>query len=230
MIKLFELAGADEDRRFSPFVWRIRMALHHKGLDYKGVPWRFTEKDVLAKYDASKVPVIQDGDKTVSDSWDIACYLDETYPDRPGLFNGSDGRGYARFINNWSDRVLLAAMFPMVVADIHRHLADKDKDYFKETREKRMGATLEQVLANRDTLRPEFDKALSPLKATLSSQPFICGDAPAYGDYIVFGGFQWVRSISEYKFLEAGNPVYEWRARMLELFDGAGMKTAAYAP
>lgn len=33
-ITLYELAGADADRRFSPFSWRVRMALLHKGLSF----------------------------------------------------------------------------------------------------------------------------------------------------------------------------------------------------
>ena len=43
MIKMYDLAGADEKRRFSPYCWRIRMALAHKGLDVECMPWRFTE-------------------------------------------------------------------------------------------------------------------------------------------------------------------------------------------
>jgi hypothetical protein len=31
-IKLYDLAGAETDRRFSPYCWRARMALVHKGL------------------------------------------------------------------------------------------------------------------------------------------------------------------------------------------------------
>ena len=45
---LQELAAADPDRRFSPFCWRIRMALAHKGLDVNTVAWHFADKDALA--------------------------------------------------------------------------------------------------------------------------------------------------------------------------------------
>jgi hypothetical protein len=30
-IKLYDLAGAKSERRFSPFCWRTKMALAHKG-------------------------------------------------------------------------------------------------------------------------------------------------------------------------------------------------------
>ena len=38
---------------------------------------------------------------------------------------------------------------------------------------------------------------------TLKSQPFLGGAAPLYPDYIVFGGFQWARTISGFALLEA---------------------------
>ncbi len=41
------------------------MALAHKGLDVESIPWRFTEKDAVARYGSEKVPVLLDGD-TVS--------------------------------------------------------------------------------------------------------------------------------------------------------------------
>ena len=34
-ITLYDLAGAETDRRFSPFCWRTRMALAHKGLAFE---------------------------------------------------------------------------------------------------------------------------------------------------------------------------------------------------
>ena len=37
-IKLYDLAGAEVNRRFSPYCWRIRMALAHKAFQWK--PYR----------------------------------------------------------------------------------------------------------------------------------------------------------------------------------------------
>src|SRR5690348_6140950 len=82
-LTLYDLAGAEADRRFSPFCWRTRMALAHKGLDVETVPWRFTEKDKLPQPNGGRVPVIVDGDRVVHDSSTIADYLDSRYPDRP---------------------------------------------------------------------------------------------------------------------------------------------------
>lgn len=47
-------------------------------------------------------------------------------------------------------------------------------------------------------------------------------------DYSVFGHFQMIRSISPKRFLEKGDVLYEWRSRMLDLFDGLGRSVKAY--
>ncbi|CAN0599342.1 unnamed protein product, partial [Laminaria digitata] len=120
-IRLFELVGRD-DRRFSPYCWRTRMALEHKGLAYETIPTRFTDKDLIAFSDQERVPVIQDGDTVVSDSWAIAEYLEKEYPDAPSLFGGATGHGLAKFMNVWTDRVLHLALIKLVIADIQDHL------------------------------------------------------------------------------------------------------------
>ncbi len=52
------------------------------------------------------MPVIEDGGRFVADSWAIAEYLDESYPDRPSLFGGANGHGLARFIDNWTTALM----------------------------------------------------------------------------------------------------------------------------
>lgn len=47
-MKLFDLSGDDDDRKVSPFCWRIRLALAHKDLGFASVPWRAEEKDLIA--------------------------------------------------------------------------------------------------------------------------------------------------------------------------------------
>jgi glutathione S-transferase len=58
---MWDLAGADPAVRFSPYCWRVRMALAHKGLSAETIPWRFTEKNLIAFSGQGLVPVIRDG-------------------------------------------------------------------------------------------------------------------------------------------------------------------------
>ena len=75
-------------------------------------------------------------------------------------------------------------------------------------------------MAGREGKALDWRQRLEPLRVTLSNQSFLGGEVPAYADYIVFGDFQWARCISEVELIEADDPVYDWRERMLDLFDG----------
>jgi glutathione S-transferase len=132
-IRMYDLAGADSNRRFSPYCWRIRMALAHKDLAVETIPWRFTEKAAIAHSGQDRVPVIEDGDRVVSDSWAIANYLEDAYPERPSLFGGAAARAAARFINSWADTVQNGGSASFVAVDIVRHLDPRDQDYFLES-------------------------------------------------------------------------------------------------
>jgi glutathione S-transferase len=227
-LKLFELVGTDEARPFSPFCWRTRMALAHKGLDAESIPWRFTEKDAIAPHKSEKVPVLLDDETAVADSWAIAVYLEDNYPDRPSLFGGEGGRAMGRMMNWWGDVTVVGGMFPLIVADIPGHLEPVDAAYFRQSREARFGKPLEQVAAGRDKSVEGFRRALDPLRLTLKSQPFIGGTQPNYADYIVFGPFQWARVVSPFKLLAEDDPVYAWRAKLLDAFDGMARKSPGY--
>jgi glutathione S-transferase len=228
-LKLFELVGTDAKRPFSPYCWRTRMALAHKGLGAESIPWRFTEKQAISAYKSEKVPVLLNGDKSVADSWVIANYLEDTYPDRPSLFGGEGGRAMARMLNWWGDIAVIGGVFPLIVADIVEHLLPVDQVYFRQTREARFGKPLEQVVANRDSNVESFRKGLDPMRLTLKTQPFLGGAAPNYADYIVFGGFQWARAVSSFPLLNPDDPVYAWREKLLDAFDGMARKSPGYA-
>lgn len=227
-IILYDLAGAEAERRFSPFCWRARMALAHKGLAVDTVPWRFTEKDELPRPNQGRVPVIRDGERVVHDSTAIADYLEERYPERPSLFGGETGRALTRFVQNWTEMVVHIGLIRLVVLDIYRHCAPQDRDYFRRSREERFGAPLEQVVRDREARLPAFRASLDPLRRTVAGQDFLGGNAPVYADYVVFGAFQWARAISDFEVLAAGDPVRAWRRHMLDLFGGLARRAPAY--
>src|SRR5882762_7790254 len=126
-------------------------------------------------------------ESAVVDSWAIANYLEDSFPDRPSLFGGEGGRAVGRMINWWGDITVVGGMFPLIVADIPGHLKPVDAMYFRKTREARFGKPLEEVVAGRDKAVEGFRKVLDPMRLTLKTQNFLGGDAPNYADYIVFG-------------------------------------------
>jgi glutathione S-transferase len=222
MITLHDLAGADPDLRFSPYCWRTKFALAHKGLAVDTVPWRFTETDAIAFSGQGRVPVIRDGDKVVSDSWAIALYLEEASPTTPSLFNGPGGQAHARFINAWADSVMLPGIATLIVRDLLDIVAEKDKNYFRTSRESRFGKTLEDVQAGREQRVAAFRASLTPLRLALRGRPWLGGDTPSYADHIVAGTLMWPRCSSPFPVLEPDGPVTEWFGRALDLYGGLG--------
>ncbi|HYM72989.1 MAG TPA: glutathione S-transferase family protein [Stellaceae bacterium] len=227
-ITMYDLAGIEADRRFSPFCWRTRMALAHKGLAVETIPWRFTEKEKLPKPNDGRVPVIVDEGQVVHDSSAIADYLEERYSDRPSLFHGGATRGLSKFVQNWTETVLQVGLVRLVVLDIWKHIGPADQAYFRQSREARFGAPLEDVTKDREARLPAFRASLDPLRRTVERQDFVSGAAPAYADYVVFGAFQWARAISDFELLAPDDAVHAWRGRMLDLFDGLARQAPGY--
>jgi glutathione S-transferase len=220
-IVMHDLAGADPALRFSPYCWRTRFALAHKGLPVETVPWRFTDKAAIAFSGQERVPVIRDDDTVVADSWAIAEYLEERYP-TPTLFGGATGRAHARFINAWADSVLLGGLARLIVRDILDVVDPKDRDYFRQSREARFGMTLEAVQDGREQRVAAFRETLLPLRLVLRNQAWLGGAAPSYADFIIAGTLMWPRCSSRFEVLADDDPVAAWFGRVRALFGGLG--------
>lgn len=226
-IVLYDLAFP-ADRRPSPFCWRARMALAHKGLDHRIERIGFGDVPNICGGGHKTVPVIDDGGKITGDSARIADYLEATYPDRPSLYGGPAGRAYARFMENWVGGVQLP-LFLMIVADLWSVVGPEDQAYFRESREKRFaGKTLEQVQEGREDRVEAFRKLLQPVRSTLAVQPFLGGDTPTYADYVLFGTLQWSRVASPFRILAEDDAVLAWFRRVLDLHGGVGRDVTGY--
>lgn len=228
-MKLYTLCGQSRDVRFSPHAWKAVMALRHKGLAFEEQPTPFTGIPKLENGFSPTVPLLKDGERLVRDSFDIAVYLDEAYPDRPSLFGGAAGTALSRTIEGYSQFVIHPALTRIMLTEIHDCLAPEDQAYFRASRESRLGKTLEQVAAEREREIEAFPSKLEPLRHTLGRQPWLGGDAPLFADYIVFGALQWARVVCPVSLLQNDDPVNSWFERCLDLHDGAGRAVAAAA-
>jgi glutathione S-transferase len=223
---LYDLAAKDPEMRFSPFCWRAKMALQHKGLDFATIPWRFTEKDVIARTGQGRVPVLVDDGRWVHDSWQIALYLDEAYPDRPPLMRNAAERAAARFVSSWCDQTLHPILRSTFLLNIYSVVADRDRAYFRESREKLFGGTLEELTMERSAGLKALAQALQPAEATLKVSPWLAGDAPSYADYSLFGSLQWGHVLGEEPIVTPDSGVGRWFERILDLFDSYARQAA----
>ncbi|HEX3863873.1 MAG TPA: glutathione S-transferase N-terminal domain-containing protein [Stellaceae bacterium] len=219
---MYERLGEGE-RRPSPFSWRIRYALGHKGVPVEFRQVRFADVETIRALSGQHfVPIIIDGDRVTHDSWNIACYLDEHFPDRPSLFGGAGGRGSARLVNHWADSTLGTAIRRLIAADFILCLDAGDRDYYRRSREAVFGCTLEEYCADRPRWLVEFAAVVAPLERTLAEQAYFGGAVPTYADYVLFSVFQYARLGCPDDFLGDGTALRHWRDGLAQAFDGLG--------
>ncbi len=212
---LYDLAAADPTLRFSPYCWRTKLALAHKKLSFDTVPWRFTEKALIAFSGSNLVPVLVDDGAVVHDSQAIADYLETRYPEGASLFGDAASRALTRFVKQWTEDTLHPTIVKIVLPDIFKLLDPKDQPYFRQSREARLGCTIEALAATREAAIAAFQAVLPPLRGTLRAQTFLAGSTPAYADHIVFGALQWARLTSSTALLEADDPITLWMDAVL---------------
>ena len=211
MIELYDLVGA-HNLRFSPFCWRTKAVMAYKKIPYTTVPIRFSDKDKLAFSGQDRVPVIKDNGKVISDSWSIAEYLEGTYPNAK-IFPGLGLKEACRFFNLYVDRTVHTALFPVVVTDIFQCVDPIDRDYFRKSREERLGMKLETAAAKRPEFRARMRAVMGDLNLAIAGQEYFFGTM-TYADLCLFGSFKWIASVSMEPLPDTTPALKDWWLRM----------------
>jgi glutathione S-transferase len=213
MLELYDLVGKN-DLRFSPFCWRAKAALAYKKIPYTTIPVRYMDKDKIAFSGQGAVPVIRDNGKGVHDSWNIARYLEEKQPE-PRLFPGLGLKEACHFFNLYADRTVNPAIARLIVPDIYALVDPGDREYFRTTREQRLGMTFEQITTKRDEYRAGLQSVLADLEATIAGQEYLFG-LLTYADFCLFGSLKWVTVVSKEPLFDSTPSLRAWWARMQE--------------
>ena len=89
----------------SPYVRKVLACMNLKGLDYEVDPITpfFGNEEYERLSPLRRIPVLIDGDFSVSDSSVICAYLDEAFPDRPLLPRDPKDRARARWFEEYAD-------------------------------------------------------------------------------------------------------------------------------
>jgi glutathione S-transferase len=204
----------------SPFSWRTRYALTHKDLDVEYRRMRFCDVETIQRLSGQRlVPILIDGDTVVNDSWNIATYLEDRFPDRPSLFGESASRAVTRLVNHWADTTFHLPLRMLIFPNFVQCLCPEDRDYFLRSRENEFGMTVEQIREQGARWRKKFEAACLPLERLLREQDFIGGHSPRYADYIVFSDFLQAHVCGHTDLLRPGSPIARWRMRMSDAFE-----------
>lgn len=217
-IRLYELV-TDDGLSASPFVWRVRFALAHKGLAFETVGLGFTDIPGAFGGQLKTVPVLEDEGGRLGESWDIVLHLERTYPARP-LFSGPAEAALVRFFDAWFLPEISRKLVLLYALDIFHAVRPADRAYFRESRERRFGQSLESLAAERPARLPALREALAPLRTHLARAPFIGGDSPGYADYIALGAFRWIACVATLPPLAKDDPLGAWLERGFDLYGG----------
>ncbi len=105
-----------------------------------------------------------------------------------------------------------------MVHDILEKIDPVDRDYFRENREIRLGATLEDVAARRDDFRPRLKSALADLEAVALVHAYLF-EVFTYADVCLFGSFTFAMRVSDEPLFDAAPSLARWWERMQARFE-----------
>lgn len=89
----------------SQYSEKVRAILDYKGLEYKKIEVTpgVGQLELFRLSGSRQVPVLKDGDIYISDSTEIAFYLDRKYPDKPIIPEDPVLKGQCLLIEEWAD-------------------------------------------------------------------------------------------------------------------------------
>jgi glutathione S-transferase len=116
------------------------------------------------------------------------------------------------------------ALRPLALLQVDAILHDKDKNYFRDSREAMLGMSLEDSCADQDGALSSLIEVLAPAEHELSEKNFLGGDSPCYADYALFGSLKWMHSLSGKTPLASDCAMQSWFDRLLDMFDGYARK------
>jgi glutathione S-transferase len=220
-ITLYDLQVAS-GATISPFVWATKYAVAHKGFEMDIVPGGFTGIMERTGGKTERLPAIVDDGQWILDSWLIAEYLDDKYPDRPTLIGDPSVKVCGQFIEQWLWATAVGPWMRCYVKSYRDRSLECDHAYVTESREKMMGGKLEELVVGREDRLPGISASLEPLRGTLREHPWFGGESPNYVDYRLLACFLWLASVADVPALAEDDPLRDWIERGMDLYGGLG--------
>ncbi|KAF9896318.1 hypothetical protein BX616_007689 [Lobosporangium transversale] len=209
-LKLFELVDSKTRKvSFSPAVWRAKFALNYKKITYESVPLTFLEIPTVItaacpNVISPTVPTLQlEPGNGLPDSFAIAEYIEEQYPDRPLLFGKNiSEKNLQRFFESYVQSKIHPPIRRMVYNDMYSMQDEKNADYFRTSREKSSGQPHHLIAGDRNQNLRELKESLGLVHTALQSGDWILGPQPGWADFVLGASFMWFNSCSPNDFKE----------------------------
>lgn len=206
----------------SPFVWATKYALKHKGFDLDVVDGGFTGIMERTGGRSERLPAIVDDGEWVLDSWLIAEYLDEKYPDRPTLIPDPSLKPLIEFLEGWLWQTAVGPWARAFAVQYRDRCFPQDIDYIVDSRLRMWGAPMEELVKGREDVFPEVLPKLELLRTVLRGRKWLGGDEPNYADYRALCVFLWCASVADVPPMTEDEPLRDWIERGFDLYGGLG--------
>lgn len=187
----------------SQYSEKVRLILDYKGLAYRKIEVTpgVGQVDLFRLTGQRKVPVLKDGSLYISDSTEIAKYLDRRYPERPLIPTDPKQRGVCLLIEEWADesigvksrKVLFGALsqdqnfrraiLPNATPDIVKSLVEVVPNDLLKVLGLGVGYGPDVVNAATADLKQD----LEALCLLLADTPYLVGNEPTLADLAVAG-------------------------------------------
>ncbi|KAJ6534990.1 hypothetical protein B0H19DRAFT_1184644 [Mycena capillaripes] len=214
-IVFYDIPSTLRIKCWSPNLWKTRYALNFKGIPYKTAWIEYPEIEALCRKIGAPptgkkrdgrpyftLPVIHDlsTGAVISDSPNIAAYLDATYPDKPRLMPAGTIALHRAFED--AARPLLAPLTRYAHPPSQANLNPASAEYFRRTREEFWGKTLETLAPTGEEdavewkkLRDGFGKVDEWIRANGEGSRYVMGDALCYADMWFAAYAQWIKLV-----------------------------------
>jgi glutathione S-transferase len=213
----------------SPFCDKVRRILNWKGLEYRIREVPVSRAMSVRKINPiGKLPCLEHDGHFVADSTDIACYLEEHFPEPPILPSEPAQRGLCQMLDDWADESLyfyemrLRFTFPHNARRWVPELVHSDPGWMKVlaprvipgmmrrlTRQQGVGRKSDaQVLA-------DIERQVSAVGDCLGGRSWLVGDALCLADLSVFAQLFCIRGAEEgARIIQAHPAVVDWMERV----------------
>ncbi|KAF8509358.1 hypothetical protein BU17DRAFT_56204 [Hysterangium stoloniferum] len=214
-------------REGKPLGWnamgmKARFALNFKGLKYRTVWLEYPDiEPTMKRIGASPGPTKPDGRRytipvivdpvhaapdgtpiPITDSWKIAEYLDEKYPE-PGLLFPSGTKALQSLFHDYAMTNVLYKAIPMMLYSVWGLLSDESQVHWRTYQEAACGAKLEDLCPvgsqKWEAQSAILQKSLSDLAAILDKNgtdgPFVLGAQVTFADFILVSMLEMISKV-----------------------------------
>lgn len=196
MIELYQF-------ELSQFSEKVRLILDYKGLDYRKIEVTpgIGQLELMQMSGQRQVPVLKDGETIVSDSTEIAMYLERQYPEPALIPSDLYQKGLCLMMEEWADESLglkgrkaligaigkntnlRSALLPADTPDFVKGMVEAVPPELFDALNSGIGALGEGLKEAESGLRQD----LEALCLILKDRQYLVGDTPTLADFAVAG-------------------------------------------